>query len=58
MAKYDEAKVSTLKIVPHGEIREVFRIDYEKMKSMFAGEVIKFDVIIEELQVLEDKINQ
>jgi hypothetical protein len=58
MAKYDEAKVGTLKIVPHGEILEAFRIDYEKMKSMFANEVIKFDIIIEELQVLEDKINR
>ena len=57
MAKYDEAKAGTLKIVPHGEIREAFRIDYEKMRSMFSGEVIRFDVIIEELQVLEDKIN-
>ncbi len=56
-AKYDEAKVGTLKIVPKGEILEAFRIDYEKMRSMFAGEVIGFDVIIEELQVLENKIN-
>ncbi|WP_373035582.1 nucleotidyl transferase AbiEii/AbiGii toxin family protein [Sulfurimonas sp.] len=56
-AKYDEAKVGTLKIVPKGEILEAFRIDYEKMRSMFAGEVIEFDVIIEELRILEDKIN-
>jgi len=56
-AKYDEAKAGTLKIVPKGEILEAFRVDYEKMRSMFAGEVIKFDVIIKELQILEDKIN-
>ena len=56
-AKYDEAKVDTLKIVPKGEILEAFRIDYDKMRSMFAGEVIEFDVIIKELQILEGKIN-
>ncbi len=56
-AKYDEAKVGTLKIVPKDEILEAFRADYEKMGSMFAGEVIKFDVIIEELFLLENKIN-
>jgi len=57
-AKYDEAKVGILKIVPKGEILEAFRVDYEKMKSMFAGEVVKFDVIIEELQILENEINK
>ena len=56
-ANYDEAKAGTLKIVPKGEILEAFRIDYEKMRSMFSGEVIDFDIIIDELQVLENKIN-
>lgn len=56
-AKYDEAKVGTIKIVPKNEILEAFRVDYEKMRSMFAGEIISFDVIIEELQILEDAIN-
>ena len=57
-AKYNEAKVGTLKIVPKGEILEAFRVDYAKMRSMFAGEVVEFDVIIEELQVLEDRLNR
>jgi hypothetical protein len=35
-AKYDEAKVGTLNIVPKSEILEAFRVDYEKMRSMFA----------------------
>ena len=56
-AKYDEAKAGTLKIVPKDEMLEAFRVDYEKMRSMFAGEVIEFDVIINELQILENKIN-
>ena len=56
-AKYDEAKSGTLKIVPKDEILKAFRTDYEKMRSMFVGEVIEFDVIIEELSLLESKIN-
>jgi len=56
-AKYDEAKVGTLKIVPKGELLEAFRIDYKKMRSMFAGEVIAFDMIINELKILENEIN-
>lgn len=56
-AKYDEAKSGTLKIVPKDEILKAFRADYEKMRSMFAGEVIEFDVIMEELSLLESKIN-
>jgi hypothetical protein len=56
-AKYDEAKAGTIKLVPKGEILESFKIDYEKMKNMFAGEIIKFDTIIEELQQIENKIN-
>ena len=56
-AKYDEAKVGTLKIVPKGEILEAFRLDYEKMRSMFVGEVLGFDLIIEELKMLENQIN-
>jgi len=46
-----------LKIVPKGEILEAFRVDYAKMRTMFAGEVIEFEVILQELQILEDKIN-
>jgi len=39
------------------ERSQAFRVDYSKMKSMFAEEVIEFDVIIEELQMLENKLN-
>ncbi len=56
-ANYNEANPGTLKIVPRGEILKAFREDYEKMRSMFSGEVIPFDVIIEELELLENSIN-
>jgi len=57
-AKYNEAKPGTLNIVPKGEISEAFRLDYEKMRDMFVGEVIPFNIIIEELESLENKLNK
>jgi hypothetical protein len=57
-AKYDEAKVGTLKIVPNGEILEAFRTDYNKMKSMFSDDIIPFDTLLKELKQLENSINK
>ena len=56
-ANYDKAKCGTLKIVPHGELLEAFREDYDKMKSMFSGDVIAFSIIIEELEAMEKLLN-
>lgn len=56
-AKYDEAKCGTLKIIPHGELLEAFREDYDKMRSMFLGDVITFLTIIEELKAMGETLN-
>lgn len=56
-ANYDEAKPGTLKIVPHDAILQAFKQDYEKMGSMFSGEILLFDAIISELKQLENSIN-
>ena len=56
-ARYDEAKVGTLKIVPQGAMLDAFKEDYRKMRSMFSKEVIPFETLIEELKKLEDRIN-
>lgn len=56
-ARYDEAKPGTLKIAPHGELLKAFYDDYRKMRNMFSGEVVKFDILIQELQTIESKIN-
>ena len=56
-ANYDEAKPGTLKIVPHDAILQAFKQDYEKMGSMFSGEILSFDAIISELKQLENSIN-
>jgi hypothetical protein len=56
-ANYDDAKPGTLKIVPHDAILQAFKQDYEKMGSMFSGEILSFESIISELQELESSIN-
>lgn len=56
-ANYDDAKPGTLKIVPHDAILQAFKQDYEKMGSMFSGEILSFDAIISELKQLENSIN-
>lgn len=57
-AKYDEAKLGTLKVVPQGDILDAFRKDYIKMESMFSGDIIPFEDIIKELVDLEKSINK
>lgn len=57
-ANYDEAKPGTLKIVPHDAILDAFKQDYEKMRSMFSGEVLSFDTILLILQDMEYLINK
>ena len=56
-ANYDDAKPGTLKIVPHDAILQAFKQDYEKMGSMFSGEILSFESIISELHELENSIN-
>jgi len=57
-ANYDEAKPGTLKIVPHDDILDAFKQDYEKMGSMFSGEILSFDTILSILQDMENLINK
>lgn len=56
-ANYDDAKPGTLKIVPHDAILDAFKQDYEKMGSMFSGEFLSFNTIINELTLLENTVN-
>lgn len=57
-AKYEEAKAGTLQIVPQDDLLEAFRQDYEKMGSMFPGDIIPFATIINVLRDLENTINK
>lgn len=56
-AKYDEAKVGTLKLLPpefrHAELRK----DYTAMQNMIFEKNLSFEEIIETLEALEHEIN-
>ncbi|UWD35045.1 nucleotidyl transferase AbiEii/AbiGii toxin family protein [Mycoplasma cottewii] len=57
-ANYDEVlKNKKLKLIPSEFRIEQIRKDYIDMKSMFYGEIIEFDKILETLKNLEKEIN-
>jgi hypothetical protein len=56
-ANYDEARTGNIRLLPHDARLAALRIDYDKMRDMFFGEIPSFDSIIESLTKLEAKIN-
>lgn len=56
-ARYDEARIGTLKLMPAEHSIERIASDYEKMKSMIYGDVPKFDEMIRAIGQLEIEIN-
>jgi len=57
-AKYDLARVGTLRLAPGGTYLEHLRRDYASMESMFFGARPTFDELFAELESLEVRINQ
>lgn len=56
-ANYDEARGGNIHLLPHEARLAALRVDYEKMRDMFFGEVPSFDSILESLGSLEAAIN-
>lgn len=56
-AKYDEARVGTLKLLPPEFKHKELKDDYRAMRNMIFGEHIEFDEIINILSELEKEIN-
>ena len=56
-AKYDKARIGTLKLMPANHNIDVLKRDYENMKSMIFGYYPSFDELIGELKKVEVKIN-
>lgn len=56
-AKYDEAKIGTLKLSPNDAVIESLRNDYSDMKIMYFGEAPDFDEIIHKIKTIEATIN-
>lgn len=56
-AKYEDAEVGTLKLLPPEFRYKELKEDYKSMQNMIFGESVDFDKIIAILQELEDEIN-
>lgn len=56
-AEYDKARMGTLKLYPSSHHIDELRKDYTAMKSMIYGKYPKFETLMEEIRILEKKIN-
>lgn len=57
-AKYDEAKIGTLRLCPNESFIEQLRQDHEKMATMFIGDVPNFDKTMQKIKDIEESINE
>lgn len=57
-AKYDEARIGTLRLIPTDDLKKALRQDYENMSGMFFGDPPTFDEIIDKISRLEKQINE
>lgn len=56
-ARYDEARVGTMKLMPPERNIPALRDDYEHMQNMIFGDKPDFDTILEGIKQLEKEIN-
>jgi len=56
-AKYDEATQGSLRLTPSAAVLRALENDYNKMKEMFYGEVIQWDIIVEKIRSFEKEFN-
>ena len=56
-ARYEEARIGTLKLVPASHSMDRLRADYARMKAMIYGDYPDFDTIMGFIADLEHKIN-
>jgi len=56
-AKYDEARPGSLRLLPSTDQINDLRRDYQNMQPMLFGSIPKFEDILAELAILEQRIN-
>ena len=56
-AKYEEARIGTLKLLPQEFRLDVLKKDYQAMQNMIFDKKLSFDEIINTLKKLENEIN-
>ena len=57
MARFEEAKPGTLKLLPSDIHIETLKKDYKSMESMIFDKKLTFEEILTILRALEDEIN-
>lgn len=57
-AKYENGKDGILKLLPPSHSIIDLKKDYEDMKEMIYGDYPSFDVLLDEIKMVEDKINK
>ena len=57
-ARYEDAKIGTMKLMPPERNLQVLKDDYEHMQNMIFGEKIRFDTILEGIEKLEKEMNE
>lgn len=56
-ARYEDAKIGTIKLMPPERNYAVLRDDYEHMQNMIFGQKPSFDTILNSIAELEKEIN-
>ena len=56
-ARYDEAKVGTLRLMPPKRNQQALKDDYEHMQNMIFGDKPDFEIILKGIEQLEKEIN-
>ena len=56
-ARYEDAKVGTMKLMPPERNLQALREDYNHMQNMIFGDKPDFDVVLREIERLENEIN-
>lgn len=56
-ARYDLAKIGTMKLIPNDKAIKRLSTDYGSMREMIYGDYPEFDLIIEKISAFEGKLN-
>lgn len=56
-AKYEEAKIGTMKLMPPEINMQALKDDYEHMQNMIFGDIPDFDIILETIGQFEKELN-
>lgn len=56
-AKYEDAKIGTMKLMPPERNMQTLKDDYEHMQNMIFGNKPEFEMILKRIKQLENEIN-